>query len=126
MPAPSASSIFLNHVQNVLSSFDILWMWSNIFENLQIKSVSKWKKLLNNCYKTISGHFFDITSVQVILVVNILCVNEYLNEELRYRDIIYVILKLLAWQICNMKKEFLKKSNITWTDVIWGNHVGQK
>ena len=51
-------------------------------------------------------------SVQVILVVNILCFYEYLNEELRYRDLIYINLKLLAWQICNMKKEFLKKSII--------------
>ena len=35
---------------------------------------------------------------------------EYSNEKLRYRDLIYLILKLLASQICNMKWEFLKKS----------------
>ena len=37
------------------------------------------------------------------------CLYEYFNEKLGYRDLPYLILKLLAWQICNMKKESLKK-----------------
>ena len=35
----------------------MFWTGTNI---LDIKSVSKRKLLLNNCYKTISGHFFAI------------------------------------------------------------------
>ena len=37
---------------------------------------------------------------------------EYSNESLRYRYLICLILKLLAWQIWDIKSEFLKKSII--------------
>ena len=37
---------------------------------------------------------------------------EYLNEKLNYNNLACLILKLLAWWICNMKKGFAKKSII--------------
>ena len=38
-----------------------VFVWLCMIVNfILIKSVSKWKLLLNNCYKTVSGHFFAI------------------------------------------------------------------
>ena len=36
-------------------------------------------------------------------------IHEYLGIELWYRHLVYLILKALAWEICNMKWEFVKK-----------------
>ena len=36
-----------------------LWFVSNLIF-IHINSVSKWKLLMNDCYKTVSGHFFAI------------------------------------------------------------------
>ena len=37
---------------------------------------------------------------------------EYLGIELGYRHLVYLILKTLAWEICNMTSEFVKKFKI--------------
>ena len=55
----------------------ILWYWNHkdLFLSLVIKTVRKWKFLLNNCYKSVSGHFFAIcilifhkTEVQTVIL----------------------------------------------------------
>ena len=84
-----------------------------IMRLIWLKTVS-WKKgSVRICMQ------YMVTSVSLKFEPHMKYNCEYLRIKLLYQNLVYLILKVLAWEIYNMKLEFAKKSHNTVTITVY-------
>ena len=79
----------------------VLYIWSNPSNNSQIRRYRFYWPLSFELRKKC----FSAMNFNVLFTLNqttFKCLYEHLNKKIKYRDLIYFILKLLEWWICTM------------------------
>ena len=97
-------------------SYQISWKHRSTESEMQhLNSVSKWKLLLNNCYKTVSGHLFAIcififhkTEVQTVILNCLIGLNLNLFKSYNTKCKCFYFWLTKDGLNCDNRSEFLK------------------